>query len=201
MSHLRPPIICPKLRPVGGTATFTKWLRMETQLLEVSCGQNRSGCGPAYAIERMTADFQKVTKRNAGALLTFMRELYDHENLPWRERPTTAAVDQLLSNRKYGGAWFLNAKGERVGYMVLASAFSLEFGGKFVFLDELYIREPWTGKGLGTAALRFARQQARKIGARAIRLEVGHDNPRGVRFYESHGMRREQRYLMTKRLG
>ncbi len=129
-----------------------------------------------------------------------MRELYAHEVISWREVETRAAVEVLLDNDQQGCAWFIAVNTEIVGYMVLTLAFSLEFGGKFVLIDELYIREQATGKGIGRAAVAFAEQRARAMGAHAVRLEAGHDNERALRFYERSGFRREARYLMTKRL-
>jgi GNAT superfamily N-acetyltransferase len=90
--------------------------------------------------------------------------------------------------------------GETVGYFVLTIAFSLEFGGKFGLLDELFIRDEYTGRGIGTATMKFVEQQCREISAATLRLEVGIQNPDARRFYERHGMRREARHLMTKRL-
>ena len=148
----------------------------------------------------MTPDFQRVRRGNSEQLLRFMAELYEHERIAWRDAETRRAVEELLGSEQYGGAWFIDLDAEAVGYMVLTLAFSLEFGGKFVLLDELYIRDAWTGKGIGRDALRFAEQQSASMGAYALRLEAGRENERALTFYERHGFRAEERYLMTKRL-
>jgi len=83
---------------------------------------------------------------------------------------------------------------------VLTLAFSLEFGGIFALLDELYIGPTFRNQGVGEATLRFVEEQCREFGAATLRLETGTDNPDAVRFYERHGLTREARYLMTKRL-
>lgn len=144
--------------------------------------------------------FQRVRESNLQQLLAFMREFYAHQSMPWREGETRRAVGELLANPTHGSAWFIAAAGEAIGYVMLTLAFSVEFGGTFALLDELYIREPWTGKGIGHSSISFVEQQARAMGAHAIRLETGHGNERAVRFYERHGIHREERYLMTKRL-
>ena len=133
-------------------------------------------------------------------MLACMRELYAHESIPWRDLETRRAVCELLADEEHGRAWFIRLDGVLVGYMVLTLAFSLEFGGRFALLDELYIREPWTGKGIGREAVEFVEQQARAMGAHAVRLEAGYENKSAVRFYERQGLRREERYLMTKHL-
>lgn len=144
--------------------------------------------------------FQAVTKGAADQLLALMRRLYAHGSMPWRQADARRAVRELLAHKRLGGAWFITVSGEVIGYFVLTLAFSLEFGGAFALLDELYVHELWRERGIGRKALRFVEQQARAMGARAVRLEAGYDNERAVTFYERSGLQREKRYLMTKRL-
>jgi GNAT superfamily N-acetyltransferase len=106
----------------------------------------------------------------------------------------------MLEHPDEGEAWFIVVDGERVGYFVLTTAYSIEFAGRFALLDELYIREQERGKGIGSETLRFIEERSRAMGSHAVRLEAGYDNAGGVRFYERQAYRREQRYLMTKRL-
>ena len=44
-----------------------------------------------------------------------------------------------------------------VGYLVLTLGYSLEYGGRDAFIDEVYIRSSYRGRGIGTAALTFRR--------------------------------------------
>jgi GNAT superfamily N-acetyltransferase len=129
-----------------------------------------------------------------------MEELYRHERIRWSTEVARPAVEELLSKNEQGGAWLIEMEEEVIGYCVLTMAFSLEFGGKFALLDELFIRDEWRGKGIGGAALQFIERQSRRLGAKALRLEAGYANPDATRFYERNQFRREERYLMTKRL-
>ena len=144
--------------------------------------------------------FHAVTSNHAAELLGLMEELYHHESIPWRTEVARLAVQELIAERGRGGAWLIKVGKETVGYFVVTLAFSAEFGGRFALLDELYLREAWTKKGIGGEALRFIEEQSRAMGAKALRLEAGYENKGAVRFYESNGFRREERYLMTKRL-
>ena len=148
----------------------------------------------------MTPDFQQFTNANRGELVSLMRQLYEHSGMSWSEPVAQRACEELLRSPDKGGAWMVRVQNETAGYFVLTLAFSLEFGGVFGLLDELYVRPEWRGKGIGTAALRFAERQCRELGGSALRLETGTENTHAVRFYERHGLSREERYLMTKRL-
>ncbi len=148
----------------------------------------------------MTPTFHAVGSAQAGELLALMERLYQHTGMQWSQTLALSSVEELLRSPEKGGAWLIRAEGEAVGYFVLTLAFSLEFGGIFALLDELYIEPSWRGHGIGAATLRFVEEQCREFGAETLRLETGTDNADAVRFYERHGLGREQRYLMTKRL-
>ena len=130
-----------------------------------------------------------------------MQQLYAHTGMPWSPQVAESSVGELLRHPEKGGVWLIRSDGVAIGYFVLTLSFSLEFGGVFALLDELYIVPEARCQGIGAATLRFIGEQCRKFGAATLRLETGTDNQDAVRFYERHGLRREERYLMTKRLG
>ena len=129
-----------------------------------------------------------------------MQGLYEHAGMTWSRTVAERSLRELVNTPEKGGAWVIRSQGEAVGYLVLTLAFSLEFGGVFALLDELYIEPGRRGQGIGSATLRFAEVESREMGAATLRLETGKDNIDAVRFYERHGLGRDERYLMTKRL-
>ena len=112
-----------------------------------------------------------------------------------RARHTTAA---LLAEPDMGGAWTIEVDGTRAGYLVFVLGYSLEFGGRFGLLDELYLNDAWRGQGIGKQALDFAAQQCRARGWQALRLEVGRKNQRAQALYSGAGFHLQDRFLMTK---
>ena len=148
----------------------------------------------------MTPTFQRFTTESISEMLCLMQGLYEHTHMTWSGPAAESSLRELVNTPEKGGAWLIRSQGEAVGYFVLTLAFSLEFGGVFALLDELYVGPKARGQGIGSATLRFVEEQCREMGAATLRLETGTDNPDAVRFYERHGLQREQRYLMTKRL-
>jgi ribosomal protein S18 acetylase RimI-like enzyme len=65
--------------------------------------------------------------------------------------------------------------------------FSVEFGERDAFVDELYVADAARGHGLGSAALQVAEEACREAGIHALHLEVEHANPRARALYERHG--------------
>ena len=83
------------------------------------------------------------------------------------------------------------------GYITLGWCFSIEQGGRFVLLDELYLVPAVRGQGLGRQALALAAQWARQQGAAVMRLEVNHHNARAKALYLSAGYRDDARDILT----
>ena len=74
-----------------------------------------------------------------------------------------------------------------MGYALLSSKFSHEAGGRELWLEEFYVRQPYRGQGIGQEFLRFLTrwQDSEKICR--LRLEVEPENDRASRLYESFG--------------
>jgi GNAT superfamily N-acetyltransferase len=134
------------------------------------------------------------------SMLDLSARLYSDEGLRWDRATARRAAAELLAAPEQGGIWLIERDGQIAGYFVLTVCFSLEFGGRFGLLDELYTAELWRGRGLGTEALKFAASWCRSHGMEALRLEVWTGNAGAIRLYERAGFALEERHLMTQRL-
>jgi GNAT superfamily N-acetyltransferase len=135
-------------------------------------------------------------------LLGFMQEYYAYDGLDFQKEVANAALDELFANQALGKIWLICQGSVPVGYVVLTFGYSLEFGGRDAFVDELYIQESYRGQGIGAKALAFVEDAARSMGIRALHLEVEGGNRKAQRFCQSQGFEdRENFHLMSKRLG
>ena len=130
--------------------------------------------------------------------LALRRRLYLHEDLAWEPAGDAALLLALIADPSSGILWLIEVEGQIAGYLLLTFCYSLEFQGRFGLLDEFFIEPAWRGQGLGSAALAFAETACRERGLKALRLEVGHANPRALELYRRHGFAVEPRHLMTK---
>jgi GNAT superfamily N-acetyltransferase len=134
------------------------------------------------------------------SLLAWMQDFYAHEHIPFDPVASERALRELIDSPAFGRVFMLMADGAAVGYAAVALGFSLEFGGRSAFLDELYVRPSSRGLGIGTLALRLLQEACRSLGARSLALEVGLGNADATGLYLREGFSTIGRQLMTRRL-
>jgi GNAT superfamily N-acetyltransferase len=142
--------------------------------------------------------FTLASASDVELLVELMREFYVCEHLAFDERVARAALEQILSDRRFGVVHVIFVEGAAAGYLVLTFGFSLEFGGRDALVDELYLRENFRGHGLGKASLELAGAVCREEGIRALHLQVDRANTRAQGLYRQAGFREHDRYLLTK---
>jgi len=146
----------------------------------------------------MNLRFHHIEDDDVETVVGLMREYYAYDNLAYDENVARSGVMTLLRDQDLGRIWLL-LDGDRVlGYVVLAFSFSLEFHGVKGFVDELYIREEFRGKGIGGRTLEFLAEVSRSLGISALRLEVEHGNHAALKLYKRMGFDIHDRHLMTK---
>jgi GNAT superfamily N-acetyltransferase len=106
----------------------------------------------------------------------------------------------FLNNSELGRLWIIFAEGEAAGYAVLAFGFSFEYGGRDAFIDELYLKEKFRGKGFGSRIMSLIETEAKGLGVKTLHLEVDEENEHGKRLYSKSGFSNNGRLLLNKRI-
>lgn len=140
--------------------------------------------------------FHRATLDDVPALLNLQQRFYAAEGYPYDRDSMERSMRELIGNASLGRLFVME---NAVGYLVVTFGFSLEFGGRDAFVDELYVADDARGRGLGNEALRVAEDACREAGIGALHLEVEHVNHRARALYERSGYRAHDRHLMTKR--
>ncbi len=94
------------------------------------------------------------------------------------------SFDEFLSDSPYGDAFIFELGGRCAGYGVLAYTYSQEAGGKVVWIEEIYIKEDYRGRGLGSEFINFVLSD---IPAKRYRLETEPDNEKAAKLYRKLG--------------
>jgi ribosomal protein S18 acetylase RimI-like enzyme len=145
--------------------------------------------------------FRLATPADLEALLALQRAYYAEAG--YRFDPTRArtALAGLLGDRSLGLVWAAaDAGGAPVAYAVLTLGYSLEYGGRDAFLDELYVAPAERRRGLARAALAAIEAGARALAVRELHLEVERSLAGARALYRRAGFADHDRLLMSKAL-
>jgi GNAT superfamily N-acetyltransferase len=148
----------------------------------------------------MHITFIEADRSNIDTLVNFMALYYAYDHIPFNREAARSAMEQLMNNHSLGRAWVIRSGDEAAGYCVLTLGYSLEYRGRTAFIDELFVKEEYRGKGIGTRALEFLKDIARALGVTALRLEVERKNASAHGMYRKAGFEDQDRHLMTNRI-
>lgn len=142
--------------------------------------------------------FRLATDADLPVLLELEAQFYADEGYPFDRVRNETSMRRLLNDPNLGRLFVI---GGGDGYMVVTFGFSIEFGGRDAFVDELYVAPHARGRGLGTEALTVAERACVEAGVATLHLEVEHENARAKALYERCGYYAHERHLMSKRFG
>ena len=143
--------------------------------------------------------FEPVGEADADALLTMVQALHAEEGRSL-DADSAAAVVGIARGEPLARAWIAHSAGHAVGYVVIALGYSIEYGGRDGFIDDLYLVPEARGRGWGRCLLDFASAEAERLGIKTLHLEVAPGNDRATRLYRAAGFEQTGRRLMRLRL-
>lgn len=142
---------------------------------------------------------QKVRKEDQEEFIELLGEFYHSEAVlhPVPKAHFERAFYEAVSQSPYVAAYLLKKGGKTAGFAQLAFSFSTEAGGRVVWVEELYVRPQFQGKGLGSEFFQFLEEEYGADSAR-IRLEIEPDNVRAQKLYEKVGFQALNYLQMVK---
>jgi len=142
---------------------------------------------------------QKVHKEDREEFFELLEEFY-HSDAVLHPVPKTQferAFNEAVSQSPYLTAYLLKTEGKTAGFVQLAFTFSTEAGGRVIWVEELYVRPQYQGKGIGSEFFRFLEEEY-GAGMARIRLEIEPDNARARKLYEKMGFQSLDYLQMVK---
>lgn len=143
--------------------------------------------------------FEPARATDGTALLAMARAFHAEEDHPL-SAAGEAAVVRIAEGEDLARAWIVRQGAEAKGYLILTLGYSVEYGGRDGFIDDLYLKPDLRGRGVGRRLLAFALEQAAALGVNTLHLEVEAENTGAQRLYQSAGFEETGRRLMRRRL-
>jgi GNAT superfamily N-acetyltransferase len=138
-------------------------------------------------------------QKDLDGLLRCARAFHLEDGHPLPQVGEDALAALIDTNSPHGRVLVLEMEGEIAGYGVLCFGYSVEFGGRDAFVDDLYAAPPLRAMGYGRRMMDGLTELARAEGCNALHLEVFSGNPMAD-WYKSLGFD-PRGNLMSKRLG
>lgn len=134
----------------------------------------------------MSTHIRRMERRDAECVLEMMRVFYASPAVlsNGSEEIFRADVEHCVNDSPYLEGYVMEEQGQICGYAMAAKSFSTEFGRPCIWLEDLYVRKEFRGKGIGKGLLRFLSE---RYPGHLLRLEVEAENEGAIRLYESCG--------------
>lgn len=94
--------------------------------------------------------------------------------------------EELMKSNTYAEAFIFECDNNIAGYGLIAKTYSQEAGGKVVWIEEIYVKETFRNKGLGSEFIEYVKNN---ISAKRYRLETEPENKKAQELYKRHGFK------------
>ncbi|MGF1522154.1 MAG: GNAT family N-acetyltransferase [Leptolyngbyaceae cyanobacterium] len=146
----------------------------------------------------MNIRYELAKSHHIDLLMQLVEEFYEFDGHPFIPDKARAAIAGLIENPAYGRIWLVMVEDTPVGYVAITIGYSLEYHGLGGFVDEIFLREPYRGQGIGCQTFDFMEAECRKLGLNVLHLEVMPENQKAYAFYCKQGYVDRQSSLLSK---
>jgi diamine N-acetyltransferase len=112
----------------------------------------------------------------------------------------TLTFDEALQNPELITLLLIEKEEEVIGFANLMTIFSVWSHGKALILDDLYIKEPFRGSGIGRIVMQYIEQYGEGNGFKRLQFQSEHTNPEAHKFYSKLGYTSESMNFYVKYL-
>lgn len=131
---------------------------------------------------------RKLRRQDFDTVLSMMLVFYASDALLIHpgEAVLRKTLEDALADTPYLEAFGFEQEGVLAGYGMVAMSYSTEAGGLCAWIEDIYIRPEYRGKGFGTSFLAFVKERYADRVAR-IRLEAEPENRKAMAVYRRAG--------------
>ena len=134
-----------------------------------------------------TLSFRKAEQNDVPLILEFIRELADYEHMQDEVVATPELLEKWIFDERKAEVVFAVEDGQEVGFALFFHNFSTFLGRAGVYLEDLYVRPEFRGKGYGKALVRELARIAVERGCGRLEWWCLDWNKPSIDFYLSLG--------------
>ena len=134
----------------------------------------------------MNVTIRKMTEQHRTQVVDMMRTFY-HSPAVWTngsEEIYNNDITACVGDSPYAEGFIFEKEGELLGYGMIAKSFSTEFGKPCIWIEDLYLKEEYRRKGIGSTFFRYLEKE---YPGTIMRLEVEEENVVAISSYRKNG--------------
>lgn len=131
----------------------------------------------------------------------YIKNLFEEDPTPqgMSNAKIKRTIRTLLKQKEKGTIFVFEIGKEIIGYSILINFWSNEYGGNIVYIDELFVRKEWRGKGVATKFIQYLAKK-RINNAVSLFLEVTPQNKKAEELYKRLRFEVHKNKRLTKEL-
>lgn len=129
--------------------------------------------------------FRYANEQDTGIILDFIKELATYENMLDEVVATEELLKEWLFDKKAAEVLFALEDGKEVGFALFFHNFSTFLGRAGIYLEDLYVKPEYRGKGYGKALLKELARIAVERGCGRLEWSCLDWNQPSIDFYLS----------------
>lgn len=126
---------------------------------------------------------RQATQTDFKAIHALIMELADFVKTPEK---VSITPEQMALDKDIFQALVVVHENEIIGFATYYFAY-FSWTGKSIYLDDLYVKEAFRGKGIGSELMQYVFEIARKNNCKKVRWQVSNWNSKAIDFYKKLG--------------
>jgi GNAT superfamily N-acetyltransferase len=132
-------------------------------------------------------EIRYASRKDVSVILQFIKELAEYEKEPLAVEATEAILEESIFDKKQAKVILLEENNESVGFALYFFNFSTWRGKAGLYLEDLYVRPQYRGKGYGKMLLSYLAKQAVELDCPRFEWIVLDWNKPSIDFYKAMG--------------
>ena len=128
---------------------------------------------------------REASRSDLPELIVLFREHAEFENAEYQPTDNAERLESLsFSDHPTIQLMVVESSNQLVGYAAFMVQYSTWQADSYLYLDCLYLRPAWRGRGLGKQLMDQVRSHANKMGCRQIQWQTPSENQAAIEFYD-----------------
>lgn len=149
----------------------------------------------------MELEFRTAERKDVPLIFSFIKELASYENLLDEVIADEKVLEHSLFDLNGAEVIFPVVEGREIGFVLFFHNFSTFLGRRGIYIEDLYIRPEYRGRGYGTALIKEICARAEKEGCGRVEWWCLDSNNPSVDFYLGIGAERMDEWTVYRLSG